>query len=209
MVAPRSPRDPQRGNSLLLAMIVMSSLATLGILTVVSVQSSLKASTNDRSQTVAMYAAESGGAAAMAFLREPGHFDQDRGWGAYVLPNGAAKDLQPSELPSNHAPPGSLNNMFSPEMNASFDVVLINNRSDDHYSGPSMPAFAAPDNDHDGVIIIQSTGHGPQGSVAVIEWEVQRFAPPDVTDPLPLTSPRWPVPLPGKALHIRSWRIVL
>ena len=53
MTAPRQARDPQRGNSLLLALIVMSSLATLGSLTVVSVQSSLKASTNDRSQTVA------------------------------------------------------------------------------------------------------------------------------------------------------------
>jgi hypothetical protein len=204
MTAPRSPRDPQRGNSLLLAMIVMSSLATLGSLTVVSVQSSLKASTNDRSQTVAMYAAESGGAAAMEFLREPGHFATNQGWGAYMLPNGAPRDLQPSELPSNHAPPGSLNNIFSPDMNASFDVVLINNRSDPHYASP-----APNDNDNDGVVIIQSTGHGPQGSVAVIEWEVQRFAPPDVTDPLPAVPTPWPVPVPGKALHIRSWRIVL
>ena len=57
MIGPRPSRDRQQGNSLLLALIVMSSLAALGSLTVVSVQSSLKSSTNGRSQTIAMYAA--------------------------------------------------------------------------------------------------------------------------------------------------------
>lgn len=214
MTATRSPRDPQRGNSLLLALIVMSSLATLGSLTVVSVQSSLKASTNDRSQTVAMYAAESGAAAAMEFLREPGHFDLNTGWGAYLLPNGAPKKLSNlTELPSNDALSGTPNNLFSPDMNARFVVELVNNRSDDHYSGPGMPAFGSPDNDHDGVLIIRSTGHGPQGSVAVIECEVQRIAPvgPQPAPPaalLPPPLPPWPPPYPA-ALHIRSWHTVL
>lgn len=222
MIAPRSPRDPQRGNSLLLALIVMSSLATLGSLTVVSVQSSLKASTNDRSQTVAMYAAESGGAAAMEFLRSGTNFDSDLGWGRFVSPDGVPKALTIIELPSNGALPGTPNNLFSPDLNAWFLVELVNNRSDDHYKSTPTPGpgYANPDNDHDGVVIIRSTGNGPQGSVAVVEWEVQRIAPvyppsppapsPLPTDPLlPPPPPPWPPPAATQALHIRSWRIVL
>src|SRR5262247_720487 len=82
----RPPRDRERGNSLLLALIVMSALATLGSLTVVSTQSSLKTSTNNRAQTIAMYAAESGAAVAMDFLA--GHFNNvagnTQGWSTYV-----------------------------------------------------------------------------------------------------------------------------
>ncbi len=217
MTAPRSPRDPQRGNSLLLALIVMSSLATLGSLTVVSVQSSLKASTNDRSQTVAMYAAESGGAAAMAFLRTGTNFDPSLAWGNFVVPDGAPREL--IELPSNRALPGAPNNLFSPDLNAWFFVELINNRSDDHFRSTPPPGtgYASPNNDDDGIVIIRSTGNGPQGSVAVIEWEVQRIAPlgPQAAPPAPLLpppsplSPDWIIPASNQALHIRSWRTVL
>src|SRR6185503_18790616 len=101
----RRRRDRERGNSLLLALIVMSSLATLGALTVVSVQSSLKASTNDRAQSIAMYAAESGGAAAMDFLRA----NRGNPWALYF----------PS-LPclGNNILPGAPGNAFSADQNA-------------------------------------------------------------------------------------------
>src|SRR6476619_4321283 len=56
MTSPRPPRDRQRGNTLLLALIVMSALATLGSLTVVSMQSRIQLSTNDRAQAIAKYA---------------------------------------------------------------------------------------------------------------------------------------------------------
>src|SRR5215831_2001855 len=69
MRPPRPRRDPQRGNSLLLALTVMSALATLGSLTVVSMQSSIQLSTNDRAQAIALYAAESGAAVTMVALR--------------------------------------------------------------------------------------------------------------------------------------------
>ena len=85
MTSPRPRRDPERGNSLLLALIVMSSLATLGSLTVVSVQSSLKASTNDRSGSIATYAAESGGAMAIEFLRT-NYVEVANYWSAYTHP---------------------------------------------------------------------------------------------------------------------------
>ena len=202
---PRPARDPQRGNSLLLALIVMSSLATLGSLTVVSVQSSLKASTNDRSQAIATYAAESGGAATMDFLRN--NFDPTTAWSAFVAAAGAPRTL--TALPSHNKPPGDPANPLSPDLNAFYTVEILNN--------PTDPNFAAA-SDGDAIVIIRATGHGPQGSIAIVEWEVQRVAPavvlptPAPTDPVPPPPPAssWNPPPPAtKALHIRSWRLVL
>ena len=75
----RSPRSPaigtrralrsQRGNALMISMIVLTGLAALGNLTVVTVQGGSTAAAADRFHTIAMYAAESGGAATMEFLR--------------------------------------------------------------------------------------------------------------------------------------------
>lgn len=174
MRPPRAPRDRQRGNSLLLALIVMSALATLGSLTVVSTQSSLKTSTNNRAQTIAMYAAESGAAVAMEFLRH--HFDPNTAntfsdWSAYLTQSNANVGLVPtSDIPSNGVRPGdpSGNNLFSADQNAWYEIQLYNNRNDPKFND------APGQCDGDGRLIIRSTGHGPQGSVAIIEWEVQR-----------------------------------
>lgn len=228
MSPPRSPRDRQRGNSLLLALIVMSALAALGSLTVVSMQSSLKTSTNDRAQQIAMYAAESGAAVAMNFLRlnfvnaaQPG-----AAWSAYVTPSNLNVVSVPQALiPSNDAAPTAPNNLLSPDQNAWFDIQLYNNRDD--------PGFAAGagSNDTDGRIVIRTTGHGPQGSLAIIEWEVQRTdytrgwpsppAPPfPVQAPPPFTPspPSWgfteplltpgPVPPAGSGLVLLGWHVV-
>jgi Tfp pilus assembly protein PilX len=167
------PRDRERGNSLVLALIVMSALATLGSLTVVSVQSSLKASTNDRSQAVAMYAAESGAAYAMDFL--------ERNWAPDWTPLFTASNIPIApdpNFPANQAQPSALNVPFTRDQNAWFSVQFFNNRAD----GPS---------DTDKQIIIRSTGNGPQGSVAVVDWEVKLInvltagAPPPAPGDLP------------------------
>jgi len=203
MTTARSPRDRERGNSLLLALIVMSALATLGSLTVVSVQSSLKTSTNDRFQTVAMYAAESGGAAAMDFLRN--HFDQATGWSSYVTPsNNPFFLLGPPALPSSGAQPGTAANLFSADQNASFSIEILNNRGD-----PGFAAAGGP-NDLDGQVIIRSTGHGAQGSVVILEWEVRRVpAPLPVPPALPPQPPPWPAISPSVPLILVGWHVVL
>lgn len=156
---------------MLLALIVMSALATLGSLTVVSMQSSIQLSTNDRAQTIAMYAAESGAAVAMDFLRK--NFDIDPAgkttWSTYVVSLNQAPLVDMSTpIPSSGARPGSPNNLFDPDQNAWFEIVLLNN--------PDDPAFRVGTgaNETDGKVIIRSTGHGPQGSLAIIEWEIQR-----------------------------------
>lgn len=194
MTKARSPRDRQRGNSLLLALIVLSALAMLGSLTVVSVQSGLKTSTNDRSQAAAMYAAESGGAAAMDFLRN--HFDPAGGWSAYVKPSNEPTLIAPlvaPDLPSSGALPGTAGNLFSADQNAWFSIEILNNRGD--------PGFAdrSGTNDMDGQVIIRSTGHGPQGSVVILEWEVRRTA----------AAPPWPVIPPAVPLILVGWHVVL
>lgn len=185
-VRPR-PRDSQRGNSLLLALIVMSALAALGSLTVVSTQSSLKTTTNDRAQAIALYAAESGAAVAMDFLHR--HFEHDPvaptkpGWSAYIVANNTNVASVPTTLiASNGQPPGA--NPLSLDQQAWYDIQLYNNRND--------PGYATGD-DRDGRLIIRSTGHGPQGSVAILEWEVQRIDHfLEAGEPVPqLSDPNW------------------
>lgn len=206
-------RDPQRGNSMLLAMIVLSALGTLGSLTVVSVQGVLKASTNDRSQAIAMYAAESGAAAAMDALRRNYNPDPTVLWSAFVQKGNGPLPLTPmptSVLPSNGVLPGdpSNQNLFSTDLNAWFSVTILNN--------PDDPAFDAnqANHDSDGQVIIQSTGHGPQGAIAIVEWEVRRLpAPPP--NPLPPDGlPRGAMtlsttsPTTTPPLILLGWRVV-
>ena len=196
IVTERLPRDRQRGNSLVLALIVMSALATLGSLTVVSVQSSLKASTNDRSQAVALYAAESGAAYAMDFLRS---LPVGTDWSQYLsdATTTAILPVSPDPLfPTNHALPGSGDNPFSVDQNAWFEIQFFN----DHSETP-----ASPPKDSDHRVIIRSTGHGPQESIAVVEWEVRMYTPPGPFPP-PLPAPN---PAPGGPVFVLiGWHVV-
>lgn len=168
-------RDPQRGNTLLLALIVMSALAALGSLTVISVQSSFKASTHDRAQTVALYAAESGAAYAIQYLRENYDYTGNSGWSAFVKPSNdpalvVAWDA--AILPESGAQPGSPDNPFTNDQQAWFTVKVLNNRDDPYFELP-----APANNDADGRVIVQVTGHGPQGATAIVEWDIQRGRP--------------------------------
>jgi len=190
---------------MVLALIVLSALATLGSLTVVSVQSSLKASTNDRSQAVAIYAAESGGAVAMDFLRQ--HWNSTTAWSAYVngsnnpsfLVTPLANPAVAAQLPSSGALPGTTNNLFSPDQNAWFVIEFLNNRDDNGFAAGT---------DEDGRIVIRATGHGPQGALAIIEWQVKRtdgWSPPPPSPPAP-PPPSIPASQP---LILTGWHVVL
>lgn len=197
---------------MVLSLIVLSALATLGSLTVVSVQSSLKASTNDRSQAVAMFAAESGGAMAIEYLRnnfvrDPAVGTAGAHWGAYVVANNVPPfSIPAAQLPSNGALPGTANNPFSPDQRAWYEIVILNNRDDG--------GFASGD-DTDGRIIIRSTGHGPQGALAIVEWEIARarLDPPPPPPATPPTTPLSPVTLvtvvPANPVILLGWRVVL
>src|SRR6476619_3139046 len=126
MHATRPVRDRQRGNSLILALIVLAALGTLSALTVVSVQGGIATTGADRYHAIAVYAAESGAAAAMDFLRT--NINLTTGWKSYISANNA-NPPQPN-LPGNNQDIGTPGNVFSPDILGSYSVQILNNRSD-------------------------------------------------------------------------------
>jgi hypothetical protein len=148
-------RQRERGNSLVLAMIVLSALGTLSMLTLMSVRSGMQTSSGDRFRATAMYAAESGAAAAMEYLRT--RINPNNGWTTYL-------NTSPTDLPGNDAAVGDAANPFSPDLNAWYHVEILNNRNDGGY---------ATNTDLDKRVVIRSTGYGPDNATAVIEWEIK------------------------------------
>lgn len=152
-------RRSQAGNSIVLSLIVLTALGTLALVTVVTVRGSLRATANDKFHAVAVYAAESGGAAAMEHLRA----DMPSGtkWTAYVNAGNTPKAM--TGLAGHAALPGTAGNPFTAATGAWYEVELLNNRGDSGYAAGT---------DTDGRLIIRATGHGPDDAIAIVEWEV-------------------------------------
>ena len=155
--SPRRVRDRQRGNALVLAMIVLVALGALSGLTVVSVQGGLTTSTNDRFHAIATYAAESGGAAGMEFLRT--HMDAANGWTAYL----PSTNNSPSDILGNNVQPGVTGNPFSADQRAWYRVEIFNNKNDTGYVAGTDVDFR---------IVMRVTGYGPNNAMATLEWEI-------------------------------------
>ena len=147
---------------MLIALIAVGGLITLGGMTVLSVQGGLSAISHDRHRSVALYAAESGNAAAMVYLRA--HVQPaPTYWNAVVNPRNV-NPAMPAEIIGNGALPGDRANVFSNDIVAWYEVEILNNLEDDGY---------AAGDDNDGIVVIRSTGHGPNGTTAQVEWRVQ------------------------------------
>ncbi|HEU4726824.1 MAG TPA: hypothetical protein VFT22_03015 [Kofleriaceae bacterium] len=159
MTTSRRRRVRERGNSLVLAMVVLAALGTLSALTVVSVQGGIATTGADRFHSIAVYAAESGAAAAMDFLRT--HINLSTGWTSYVSARNASPP-QPN-LPGNNQEAGAPGNVFSPDVVGWYSVQILNNRSDTGFATGA---------DNDKRVIIHATGYGPDGAVAIVEWEI-------------------------------------
>src|SRR4051794_29233978 len=95
-------RAPERGNAIVLAMIVLTALGTASGLTVVSVQGGIATATNDRAHTIATYAAESGGAVGMEYLRT--NVNAGTGWSAFISASNATIQ-SPSGITGNSVLP--------------------------------------------------------------------------------------------------------
>jgi hypothetical protein len=160
--APEAVR--QRGNALLVALIALTGLISLAGLTVMSVQGGIATSGADRFKTIALYAAESGAASTMDYLRKNIVFEAGQGhWpDSYVSASNASPPIL-LEIPGNQKLPGDPSNLLSPSMNAWFEVELLNDHGDLGYTGGT---------ESNGRIIIRSTGHGPDGATAIVEWDV-------------------------------------
>jgi hypothetical protein len=165
---------------MIVMMIVLVALGTIAGLTVISVQGGSATTSAQRFSAMALYAAESGAAAAMEWLRA--NYDEATKFSAWVDPNNEPGQ-SPTDIPGNGARPGAPGNLLSDDQQGWYEVRLLNNRSD--------PGLGLG-NDADGIILIQVTGHGPNGAVKRIEWEVEKPYQDDGT------------PLPGLAL--RGWR---
>lgn len=164
----------ERGNALIIALIALTGLASLGGLTVLAVQGGIATSSSDRFKTIALYAAETGAASALDWSRKVvgiNLLNGTNGWGP-VLATPSLVD----QIPGNKRPPGDPGNLMSPEMNAWFEVEILNDRADPGYAS----GF-----DLNSRVLIRVTGHGPDGASAQVEWDVAVGAGGTLATPCP------------------------
>jgi hypothetical protein len=153
--------NQERGSIIIVAMLALVALISLGGLTTLSVQGGLASSGHDRFRSIALYAAESGAAVGMDYLRKRVHATTK--WSELV---NAYNDppVALSDIPGSGVLPGQAGNPFSPDMKAWYEVTILNNIEDTGYMTGT---------DDDARVILRVTGHGPGGTVAQIEWEVR------------------------------------
>lgn len=154
-------RARQRGNVMLLLLLALAGLGALGGITVIATRGSMNAAGHDRWKTIALYAAESGAAAGIDYLRR--QTEEAVPWSALVSPSNTAP-ISPSDAIGNGVMNGDSGNPFSADTQAWYEIEILNNETD--------PGFALGE-DRDNRLIIRSTGHGPDGTTAKVEWEVR------------------------------------
>jgi hypothetical protein len=151
------------------ATVVLAGLTIVAGFTIVTIQRTTGVSGQQRGHAQALHAAEAGVEAAASFLRaniQAGTF-----WSAYVaLPDGTGVPaaVVPAGIAGNGIPPGGAGNPFDAAALSWYEVALHNNRAD---PGAGVPA------DQDAVMIIKSTGHGPDGARVVLEVRVKGTGP--------------------------------
>ena len=162
-------RTRERGSAMVVMMVVLVALGTIAGLTVISVQGGSAAANTHRFSSMALYAAESGAAVAMQYLKanvQPSTAPIDQRYFSALVNNDNNPLLPLADLPGNNIQPGVAGNLLSNDQQGWYEVTLLNNRTD-----PGLKVDFG--NDTDGIIIIQVTGHGPNGAMKKLEWEVR------------------------------------
>ena len=154
-------RHRESGNSMIVAVLVLSGLLTLGAITTLGVQGGVKANAADRFQLLANYAAESGASVAMDYLRR--NFSSSAKFSAFVSANNA-NPPSPTAIVGNGLPPGATTGPLSADTRCAYTVTLLNNAADPGLVGGQ---------DTDGQIIVHVVGTGPDGTQAVVEVEIR------------------------------------
>jgi hypothetical protein len=166
MRSTRGRRRRQRGNVMVIVLLALTGLAALGGITALAATGSSRAAGAGRFKQIALYAAESGAASGIDYLRRMSA--QGVAWNAFVSSNNFAP-VSPADIVGNGIQPGDAGNPFSEDSQAWYEVVILNNESD--------PGLATAE-DRDNRLILRATGHGPDGALAQIEWEVRsNFSP--------------------------------
>jgi type II secretory pathway pseudopilin PulG len=137
-------------------LVVLVALGTIAGLTVISVQGGSAQVSAQRFSAMALYAAESGAAAAVSWLKIQPMAD-DRFLSVLARP--------PEGIPGNHVKPGGDGNLLSIDQQGWYDVTLRNNAADP----------GGPTTDTDGTVVIEVTGHGPNGAMKRLEAEVHVY----------------------------------
>lgn len=140
-------------------LIVLVALGTIAGLTVISVQGGSAQTSAHRFSAMALYAAESGGAAAMVWLRNQPFATGPERFAGNLFTQSVA------DIPGNGILPGQGGNLLSVDQQGWYEVTLRDNPSDPDGN---------PDTDGDGIVVVQVTGHGPNGAVKRLEWVVRR-----------------------------------
>lgn len=161
MALPRSPRNPERGAALALTLIAITALLGLGALTVLGMRTELLSSGQSRFNQAALYAAESGAAAGVDFLRT--NCKTVSFFSEWIMPRNE-NPQSPDAIVGNNKRPGQDGNPFLAELDTWYSVKVYNNVSDKDYNIGK---------DSDGTVILHSTGYGPDQTVATIELEVK------------------------------------
>lgn len=149
-------RQSQRGSVLLIAMGMLIGLLSVGLLTLSGVRRGSVSAKHERFHSVALFAAESGLSAGMAYMRT-----RSSDWATFASANNSTPYV-PDDLPGNGVSYEDANSTFSGELNLWYEVTILNNEDD--------PNFAVGESD--GIMTIRSVGHGPDGATVVLEMDV-------------------------------------
>jgi hypothetical protein len=137
-------------------LIVLVALGTIAGLTVISVQGGSAQVSAQRFSAMALYAAESGAAAAVSWLKvQPMANDRFQ----------SVLEQPPVGIPGNGILPGLDGNLLSRDQQGWYEVILRNNARD---AGGATA-------DTDGTVVVEVTGHGPNGAVKRLEAEVHVY----------------------------------
>jgi hypothetical protein len=151
----------ERGSVMVVALVILVALLGLGGYAAVSVQQGIAQIGHDRHEQSALYAAESGVAAGIDFLRR--NYDELEHWSAFVTPNNEAP-VSPEQVRGNRARPGEPGSILDEEAGAWYEVAFFN-----HIGDPEL----ALGNDSDGRLIVHAVGHAPNGTSVSLEVEVR------------------------------------
>lgn len=157
-------------------MVALVALAGLGGFTALSVQGGVQAQSAARFNSVALYAAESGAASTMEFLRN--NIDPVSNWTAFVHQNNVGAVPEPL-VPGSLVVPDALNKTENLHHDASlpqidqypgwFKVTILNNESDPGFGLTASPGVIL---DTDARLRLRVVGYGPNGASVTLEIDV-------------------------------------
>lgn len=182
---------------MLVTLIALTGLGTLGLITVMSVQTGIAASSTDRAHAIALLAAESGAHVGIDYLRNQA-YSSTAWFSANIRANNFPAETPPA-LRGNERLPGQSGNVFSSQLRAWYRVTVFNNENDYNFQEDK----GGYPKDSDGRVFLESVGHGPNGATATVVVELQGLPAPTFVNGVPSAAP---ANLNGIA--ILSWREV-